>query len=208
MKLNPLTIRKIQRFTSIKRGYYSFVVFALITLLSLGAEVLVNNKALWVKYEGQNYFPIFSGFIPGTTFGLDYEYETDYRALKREFEKTDSGNFVILPPVPYNAYETDLKTGAYPPFPPDFSQRHFLGTDVSGRDVLARLVYGFRIAIFFSLGLLLANYVIGVSIGCAMGYFGGALIFFFSGSLKSGAMFHFYMSSSSSRPSFPPVFSC
>ena len=85
-----------------------------------------------------------------------------------------------MPPVPYNAYETDLKTGAYPPFPPIFSGTAFSGHRyVSGRDVLARLVYGFRIAIFFSLGLLLANYTIGVSIGCAMGYFGGAFDLFF-----------------------------
>jgi len=87
--------------------------------------------------------------------------------------------FVIMPPVPYNPYENDLRLNEYPPFPPSFSNRHFLGTDNVGRDVLARLVYGFRTAILFSLGLLFLNYTVGISLGCAMGYFGGKFDLFF-----------------------------
>ena len=75
--------------------------------------------------------------------------------------------------VPWNPYEQDFKEEAYPPYAPSLAERHFLGTDTSGRDVLARLVYGFRIAIGFAFIALVASYVIGVSIGCMMGFLGG-----------------------------------
>ncbi len=179
MKLNPLTLKKIRRFKSIKRGYYSFIIFMLMLLASLGAEMLVNNRALVVSYQGKYYFPTYSRLLPGTTFGQDYEYETNYRLLAREFADQGDGNWVLLPLVPYNAYENDLREDRFPPFPPSIMDRHYLGTDAVGRDVVARLVYGFRIAIFFSLGLLLANYTIGVSIGSAMGYWGGKFDLFF-----------------------------
>jgi microcin C transport system permease protein len=132
-----------------------------------------------VAYEGRYYFPTYGEILPGTVFGLDYDYETNYRDLKKRFAAEDTGNWVLMPVVPFNAFENDLREDAFPPFPPSAASRHFLGTDIVGRDVLARLVYGFRIAIFFSLGLLLANYTIGVSIGCAMGYFGGRFDLFF-----------------------------
>ncbi len=173
-RLDPLTRKKIQRFKSIRRGYYSFILFTLLVLLSVFAELLVNSRALVVHYNDQWFFPTYGAVIPGKVFGLDYDYETNYRDLKKRFEQQpDSGNFVILPPIPWNAYENDLRDGEYPPFPPSFEDRHYLGTDTTGRDVAARLVYGFRTAIFFSLILLFASYLIGVSIGAAMGYFGG-----------------------------------
>ncbi|RTZ95003.1 MAG: ABC transporter permease [Deltaproteobacteria bacterium] len=173
MKLNPLTIRKIRRFKSIKRGYFSFLLFVMMLTVSLFAELLVNNRALVVHYEGHYYFPTYGHMLPGTTFGLAYDYETNYRELSARFERENKGNRVWLPPVPYNPYETDLKTDAYPPFAPSIAEKHYLGTDAVGRDILARLVYGFRIAIAFSLLLLVTNYTIGVSIGSAMGFWGG-----------------------------------
>jgi microcin C transport system permease protein len=84
-----------------------------------------------------------------------------------------------MPIVPYSKFEVDLKEGEYPPFHPSFEKRHYLGTDNVGRDIFARLVYGFRIAIIFSLILLLVNYTIGVSIGIVMGYKGGKFDLFF-----------------------------
>ena len=173
MKLNPLTIRKIKRFKSIKRGYFSFLIFVVMLVASLFAEVLVNNRALIVHYEGKYYFPTYGHMLPGTNFGQDYEYETDYRELAARFKAENSGNWVLLPPVPFNPYENDLKEDAFPPFPPSAREKHYLGTDAIGRDIVARLVYGFRIAIAFSLLLLVTNYAIGVSIGSAMGFFGG-----------------------------------
>lgn len=173
MKLNPLTLKKIRRFKSIKRGYYSFIVITVMILASVFAEVLVNKRALIVHYQGKYYFPTYVPMAPGTTFGLDYAYETDYRELKRRFRDEGKGNWVLMPIVPYDAYENDLREDRYPPFPPSMKERHYLGTDTVARDVLARLVYGFRIAIFFSLLLLLTNYTIGISIGSAMGFWGG-----------------------------------
>lgn len=173
MRLNPLTLKKIRRFRSIKRGYYSFIVIMVMILISLFAEVLVNKRALIVHYQGKYYFPTYAPMTPGTTFGLDYAYETDYRELKRRFRDEGEGNWVLMPIVPYDAYENDLREDDYPPFPPSIKERHYMGTDTVGRDVVARLVYGFRIAILFSLLLLLANYTIGISIGSAMGFWGG-----------------------------------
>ena len=172
-KLNPLTRKKIQRFKSIRRGYYSFVIFTALVLLSCFAELLVNNRAVLVQYQGNWYFPTYGAVMQGTTFGLDYQYEVNYRELQKRMQEENSGDFVIMPLVPYSPYENDLREGEYPPFPPSFEDKHYLGTDTIGRDVMARLVYGFRTAIFFSLILLIVSYIIGVSIGAAMGYFGG-----------------------------------
>jgi microcin C transport system permease protein len=179
MKVNPLTIKKIKRFKSIKRGYYSFILFLMMILASIFAELLVNNRALVVRYEGKTYFPTYGQILTGKTFGLNYDYETNYRQLALKFSQEESVNWVLMPIVPFNAYENDLKDNEYPPFPPSLRERHYLGTDSVGRDIVARLVYGFRIAIFFSLGLLIANYTIGVSIGCAMGFWGGKFDLFF-----------------------------
>ena len=168
-----MTLKKIRRFRSIKRGYYSFIIITAMILISLFAELLVNKRALIVYYEGKYYFPTYGDMMPGTAFGLDYDYETNYRELKERFRERGTGNWVLLPLVPYDAYENDLREDQYPPFPPSINERHFMGTDNVGRDIVARLVYGFRIAIFFSLLLLLVNYTIGVSIGSAMGFWGG-----------------------------------
>lgn len=160
-------------------------------LISLFAELFINSRALVVRYEGTFYFPTYGEMIPGSRFDLGYDYETNYRELKAKMaekkikegdgneKKSILSNFVILPPVPYNPYENDLKEDSYPPFAPSLSQRHFLGTDNVGRDILARLVYGFRTAIVFSVVLLTMNYAIGISLGCAMGYFGGKFDLFF-----------------------------
>jgi microcin C transport system permease protein len=142
-------------------------------LLSLIAETLVNKRALIVHYEGRYYFPTYGHMIPGITFGLDYRYETNYRDLKKRFKEEGRSNWLLMPFVPYDSYENDLREDEYPPFPPSIKEKHYLGTDTVGRDIVARLVYGFRIAIFFSLLLLFVNYTIGVSIGCAMGFWGG-----------------------------------
>ncbi len=173
MRIHPLLRKKLRRFRSIRRGYFSFLLFSVLLLFSFSAELFVNSRALVVRHEGTFFFPTYGAMIPGRTFGLDYDYETDYRELKRRFQAEDGENWLLLPPAPWNPLENDLHADAYPPCPPSWERRHFLGTDTSGRDVLARLIYGFRTAILFSLLLLTANYGIGVFIGCAMGYFGG-----------------------------------
>ena len=171
IKFNPLTLKKIRKFKSIKRGYYSLIIFSFFVLLSLFAELLINSRAFIVNYNGDYYFPTYGGIIPGMTFGLDYEYETNYRELKKQFEGTN--NWLIMPPFPYNPFENDYREGTYPPYPPSTASQHYLGTDKSGRDVLARLFYGFRVAIIFSFTLLFLNYFIGIIMGCLIGYIGG-----------------------------------
>ena len=94
-------------------------------------------------------------------------------ALARRLE-ADPGNWLILPPIPFNPYETDFRDDAFAPYPPSLEHRHYLGSDVTGRDIAARLVYGFRLAMAFAVILLLCEYLVGVSIGCAMGFWGGS----------------------------------
>ncbi|MFB9152099.1 ABC transporter permease [Vibrio gallaecicus] len=171
-QLTPLTLKKVKHFKEIKRGYWSLIILSTLILLSLFAEVLVNSKALVVKQNNQWFFPVFSDVRLGTDFGLDYSSEADYRDLQVQFSQADNGNFVIMPIVPWNPYEQDF-SGDFPPLAPSLITKHYLGTDVIGRDILARLVYGFRIAMGFALMTMAISYVIGTVVGCSMGYFGG-----------------------------------
>lgn len=172
--IDPITQRKLARFKSIKRGYYSFIIMAVMVILSIFCEVFVSNKALLVKYDGKIYFPTYAAVNSGETFGLDYKYEVNYRKLKEKLAQEDNGNYVIMPFVPYSPYESMERSDSFPPHAPSIQYQNYLGTDKVGRDVLARVVYGFRIAIWFSLVLMVLTYVIGIAVGCMMGYFGGA----------------------------------
>jgi microcin C transport system permease protein len=144
-----------------------------LTLGSFGAELIASNRALLVVYENQWYFPTFGDVRSGKEFGLDYSYEVNYRDLQNQLSENGNG-WVLMPLIPYSPLETDLIAGDFPPHAPSLSTGHYLGTDTSGRDVAARLLYGFRTAIVFSLLLLVFNYAIGVAIGCLMGFWGGA----------------------------------
>ena len=172
LTLNPLTVKQWQRFRSIKRGYYSAIILAAALVASLGSELLVNSRALLVYHQGAVTFPTYGDIVPGRVFGLDYDYETDYRDLRRLFAERDEGDWVLMPPVAYDALENDLRADDYPPYPPSWSSGHYLGTDSTGRDVLARLVYGFRIAFSFAFLLLACNYLLGIALGAAMGFWG------------------------------------
>ena len=172
-RLNPLTRQKFKRFRRLRRGWWSLLLLGVLLLLAVGAELLVNSRALIVHYGGRTYFPTYTRFHPGTDFGENYSYEVDYRKLRERFRRERSGNWLVIPVVPFNPYENSFQTSSYPPTPPSVSGRHFLGTDTTGRDILARLFYGFRTAISFALLYLAFVYAIGISIGCAMGYWGG-----------------------------------
>ena len=173
LSLTPQTQKKLARFKQIKVGYFSFLALAALSLLLCLAELWVNSRALVVKYEDNLYFPTYGAIIPGSTFGLGYEYETNYRDLQQRLADSDE-NWVVLPPVPYNPFENDAQGGILRPTPPDIDRGHYLGTDTTGRDILARLVYGTRTALLFALAFMVSVYVIGIVIGCSMGYFGGA----------------------------------
>ena len=172
--INPLTQKKLNRFRSIRRGYWSLVILSALFLLTLFGELFVNNRALFVSYEGRWAFPILhSGIYTGEDFGQCYKSEARYRELQAAFEKDGKGNYVVMPIVPYGPLEQDFHAGVYPPTAPSIASRHFLGTDTLARDVLARLFYGFRVAMLFSLAFVAISFVIGIVTGCAMGYFGG-----------------------------------
>ena len=174
LRLDPLTRRKLERFRSIRRGYVSFLLLTIASLLSLAAELLVNSRALVVRYEGQWHFPTYGAIHTGREFGLDYDYEVKYRDLRDRFAADPSGrNWVLLPPVPFDPLENCYPGETFRPRAPDWQRRHFLGTDQINRDILSRLVYGFRNALIFAVAFIVLTYAIGISIGCLMGYFGG-----------------------------------
>lgn len=173
MRLSPQARRQWQRFKQQRRGYYSALLLGVLIVLSLGAELLANSRALIVSYQGQLYFPTYGHFFSGKDFGLDYPHEVNYRELKQHFAAQNNGDWLLLPPIPFNPYESDSIDGQYPPLAPSTSTQHYLGTDSAGRDIAARLLYGFRLSLAFSVLLLLANYSIGTLIGMSMGYFGG-----------------------------------
>jgi microcin C transport system permease protein len=172
---SPQAKRSWQRFKSIKRGYYSFIVICILIVASLFAEIWVNNRPVIIHYNDTLYFPSYGDILPGSTFGLDYSWETNYRELNQHFtENPDAGNWMVNALVPYNPFENHFIEGEYPPYSPSAEHKHYLGTDMAGRDILSRIVYGFRIAILFSLFLLVITYLIGIFIGALMGFLGGA----------------------------------
>jgi len=171
LRLNPLTRKKLLRFRQIRRGYVSFLILCGLIVLSVAAELLVNSRALVVRYQDRWYFPTYGAIHTGRDFGMGYDYEVNYRDLKAQFAGTD--NWVLLPPIPYSAVENCYRNETFRPRPPDWSKGHFLGTDQINRDILARLLYGFRNALVFAGCFILLTYLIGITVGCLMGYFGG-----------------------------------
>jgi microcin C transport system permease protein len=173
-RLNPLTRKKLQRFRSIRRGWWSFLLLGVLLLCAVGAELLINSRALIVKYEGKLYFPTYGANIPGHEFGFDYSFETNYRDLQERFRmEGDPGNWVLLAPIPYNALENCYPGEFFRARAPDWPKRHLLGTDTQNRDILARLLYGFRYAMIFAVCFMIGVYGLGILLGCLMGYFGG-----------------------------------
>lgn len=169
--------RRWQKFKSLKRGYYALIILSFFYFLSFLLPLLINNKALVVKYNNQYYFPILTGYISGKTFGQNVPGEAKYRSLKESFNSTGSDDWLILPPYPYSPYEDITSDGNKMYQPP--SSKHWLGTDNTGRDVFSRLCYAFNISISFALLLTVLNYIFGIIIGGCMGYYGGKFDLFF-----------------------------
>ncbi len=175
MKISPLNIRRLNNFKSNKRGWYSFWIFIFLFFISIFADFIANDKPLVIKFENDYFFPIFIEY-PETIFGGDFETEADYRDpyVKKLIE--DKG-WIIMPVIPYS-YNTIIRDLEVPaPAPP--SKKNWLGTDDQARDVLARLIYGFRISILFGFTLTFFSMIIGVSAGAIQGYFGGKIDLFF-----------------------------
>lgn len=170
MKLQSPSRRAWQRFKTNRRGYWSLWVFALLFVVSLCAEVLSNDKPLVVNYQGQFYFPILK-IYPETIFGGDFATEADYNDPYIVGRITQGANWAVYPPNRHSF--NSINYFAESPNPAAPSRQNLLGTDDRGRDVLARLIYGFRISVLFALALTLIGTLIGILAGALQGYFGG-----------------------------------
>ena len=175
MQISPLNQRRFNNFKSNKRGWYSFWIFSFLFLISIFADFIANDKPLLVRYDSAFYLPIINEY-PETIFGGDFETEADYRDPYVKNLINNNG-WIIMPIIPYS-YNTIIRDLNVPaPAPP--SQKNWLGTDDQARDVLARLIYGFRISILFGFTLTFFSMIIGVSAGAVQGYFGGKIDLFF-----------------------------
>ena len=175
MKLSSLNKRRLQNFKSNKRGFYSFWIFSFLFIVSIFADFIANDKPLLIKFDQEYYFPIINEY-PETIFGGDFETEADYRD-PYVIKLIEDKGWIIMPLIPYT-YNTIIRDLDVPaPAPP--SKKNWLGTDDQARDVLARLIYGFRISILFGFTLTFFSMIIGVSAGAIQGYFGGKIDLFF-----------------------------
>ncbi|WP_448204103.1 ABC transporter permease [Azospirillum sp. sgz302134] len=169
MRVTPLTRRRLTNFRANRRGFWSFWLFLLLFTLSLGAEFIANDKPLLVKYDNTLYWPVFQTY-PETTFGGEFETETDYRdPFVRQL--IEEKGWIVWPPIPYSYRTINYNLPVPAPAPP--STDNWLGTDDQGRDVVARLIYGFRISVLFGLVLTAFSSVVGIMAGAVQGYFGG-----------------------------------
>lgn len=169
MHLSPLTRRRYAQFKANRRGYYSLWIFLFLFVTTLFSEFIANDKPLIVKHDDHYYFPIFKEY-PETTFGGEFETETSYRDPFVQKLITSKG-WMLFPLIPYSYNTVNYNLPVPAPAPP--SRENWLGTDDQGRDVLARLMYGFRISVLFGLTLTFFSSLIGVTAGAVQGYFAG-----------------------------------
>ena len=162
--------RAWRRFRRHKLGFWSLVLFCTLVVLSLFAEVLSNDRPLVVRFNGEFYFPLVRDY-PEKTFGGDFESKTDYLDPFIRQKITAGDNWALYPPNPYGPNTLNYFAKLPNPAPP--SAENLLGTDERGRDLLAVLIYGFRLSVLFGLALTAIGVVIGVITGAIQGYFAG-----------------------------------
>jgi microcin C transport system permease protein len=196
MRLSPLNQRRWRNFCANRRAYWSLIIFSLLFVLSLFAEFIANDKPILVNYRGVFFTPVVN-FYPETAFGGDFKTEAVYsdpvvKCLIRSgglegcfdtpeelIAQIDSGSFdpqtagfypgwALWPPIPY-AYDTSVERAGPAPLPPN--GQNLLGTDDTKRDVLARIIYGFRLSILFTIIVTTASSIIGIIAGAIQGFF-------------------------------------
>ncbi len=193
IEFSPINIRRWQNFKANRRGYWSLWIFLALFIVTLFAEFIANDKPLYLRYDGKSFFPVFFNY-PETTFGGDFETAADYRDSYLQKLIAEKDGFMVWPPIhySYNTHNLDLPTPA--PSKPTWMlteagckavverkglnscgdlEYNWFGTDDQGRDVLARLIYGFRVSVLFGLILTIVSSIIGVAAGAVQGYFGG-----------------------------------
>jgi microcin C transport system permease protein len=193
LAMSPINKRRWENFKRNRRGYWSFWIFLTLFVVSLFAEFIANDKPLLIRYDGRFYFPAIVSYSE-TTFGGEFETAADYRDPYLQKQIAEKGGFVLWPPIrySYSTHNLDLPTPA--PSKPTWLlteeqckpvverkglkscrdlEYNWLGTDDQGRDVVARLIYGFRISVLFGLILTTISSLIGIAAGAVQGYFGG-----------------------------------
>jgi len=169
--ITPLTHRRLQNFRANRRGWWSLWIFMVLFIATLFAEFVANDKPILVYYDGGFYAPIFITY-PETTFGGEFPTETDFRDPFVAGLIDDRG-WLIWPLIRYDHQTVAWDLAQPAPAPPD--KLHWLGTDDQARDVVARLIYGFRISVLFGFTLTIISAIVGVAAGATQGYFGGWL---------------------------------
>jgi microcin C transport system permease protein len=169
MRLDELNRRRLANFRANRRGWWSFWIFLALFALSLCAELIANDRPILVRHDGAFYVPIAVAY-PETAFGGEFETEADYRdpAVAALIEEK---GWMLWPPVHFSYRTVNLDLPVPAPAPP--SADNWLGTDDQGRDVVARLIYGFRVSVLFGLTLTVLSSIVGVAAGAVQGYYGG-----------------------------------
>jgi microcin C transport system permease protein len=191
--LSPINLRRWQNFKANRRGYWSLWIFLALFVVSLFAELVANDKPFYISFDGKSYFPALVNY-PETAFGGDFETTADYRDPYLQKLIADKGGYMLWPPIrfSYDTHNLDLPTPA--PSKPTWLlteaeckpvvekkqltgcrdlEYNWLGTDDQGRDVVARMIYGFRVSVLFGLLLTVISSIVGVAAGAVQGYFGG-----------------------------------
>ena len=162
--------RAWRRFRANRLGFWSLVLFCTLVVISLAAELVSNDRPLIVRYQGQTYFPMLKDY-PETTFGGDFQTPADYLDPYVRRRITEGGNWALYTLNPYGA--NTLNYFAKQPNPSGPSRDNWLGTDDRGRDLLAQLIYGFRVSVLFGMALTVVGVALGVAAGAVQGFFGG-----------------------------------
>lgn len=170
MRLDPTLVKALVKFRRNRRAWSSLLILAAAFFLSLGAELLCNQNPYVLRFEGTTYFPLFK-FYSGSTFGEETFAEVDYKELRQSERFKKSGGWMIFPPVPFSSNESMKNLPMPPPTKP--SKSNFLGTDDRGRDLLTRLVYGFRNSMLFALATWVFIVIFAYAVGATQGYWGG-----------------------------------
>jgi microcin C transport system permease protein len=167
--MNPINQRRWRNFKANRRGFWSLWIFLLLFFVSLLAEFIANDKPILVYYNSKVYLPIFKAY-PETTYGGEFETEAEYRD-PYVTDLIKQNGFILWPLIPFADDTINYELPVAAPAPP--SKVNWLGTDDQGRDMVARLIYGFRISVLFGLSLTFVSSIIGVSVGALQGYYGG-----------------------------------
>ncbi len=169
LPIRPITARRLANFRANARGFWSLWIFLVLFIVSLFAEFIANDKPILISYDGAIYTPVFKAYAE-TDFGGEFETEADYQdPIVQELIRAKG--WMVWPPIPYG-FDTQV-LGLPTPSPSPPSARNWLGTDDQARDVVARLIYGFRVSVLFGLTLTVFSSIVGVAAGAVQGFFGG-----------------------------------